>query len=72
MLYHVTEQLLIPEENPVGEASEKHSSGSSWSLALPPKKGDARYFAFRIAGAPGSEREQDGSRIALTLLDKHD
>jgi hypothetical protein len=67
--YAVLEALLVPASRPIEQTDSKHSSGAAWTLALSVKQSDVQYAAFRIAGAPGNEREKDGLLIAVTPLD---
>jgi len=66
--YVVQEALLAPTQSPLERGDSKHSSGATWTLSLPKQNTDAQYAAFRIAGAPGNERENNGLLIAVTPL----
>jgi hypothetical protein len=70
-VYEVREALLTASETPVEASDSKHASGSSWALALPVRRADAHYAAFRLAGTRGVEREKNGLLIAMTPLDKN-
>jgi|SRR5580700_3333083 hypothetical protein len=65
------EALLVPSSTPIEQTDSKHSSGATWMLPLPSKQSDALYAAFRIAGTPGNDPENNGLLIAMTPLDQN-
>ena len=74
--YHVREAFLTPATTRLESVDENHATGATWSVVLPPKRDDAQYVAFQIAGTPGPEGTQNegakyGIRIALTPLDSN-
>jgi hypothetical protein len=73
-VYDLRDALLSADVPTVQSADEEHQSGETWLATLPPKRSDAQYVAFRIAGAPGNvettnDAVRSGLRIAMTSLD---
>jgi len=66
--YFVQEALLTLATS-IEASDSRHASRTSWTVPLPGKQSDAQYAAFRIAGAPGIQRERDGLVIAMTPLE---
>jgi hypothetical protein len=68
VLYSVREASLTPAAKPIQPQDENYISGATWSIALPAKRSDTQYVAFRITGTPGKDDKANGLRVALTPL----
>ena len=65
--FKMTEARLTPTQPGKAEADTKHVHEEKWTVAFPLS---TRYAAFRIAGTPSVESENNGLLVAMTPLDK--